>query len=83
MIELKLTQQKEVIKWVIESGMDIQYGKLSLCDLRNYRYGNVRSDRRYQVHSDDRNWEFSGIYDELEPAIEKFLYLKPRCRRMH
>lgn len=75
-------QQVQMFKWMIEQGIDLQYGKLSLCDLRNYRYSNVR-DRRYQVHSEDRNLPFSMIYDELLPACNKFISLKKRCRKMH
>lgn len=82
---MKLTdrQKVEVIKYMINEGIDLQYGKLSLCDLKNYRYGNIRQDRRYQVHSDDRKYPWSKIYDELQPAAIKFLELKKCVRKMH
>ena len=83
MRELTDRERVELIKWAVMEGIDLQYGKLSLCDLRNYRYSNIRDDRKYQVHSEDRRYPWSGIYDDLDPAARKFLELRRRVRRMH
>ena len=81
---MKLTKQqrKSLVAWCLEEGMSIQYGRLSLCDLRNFRHSHVYDNRRYQVHSEDSRYPWSAIYDEVEPAIEKFLELKRKVRRM-
>jgi hypothetical protein len=75
-------QRKSLVAWALEEGLSIEYGKLSLCDLRNFRHSHIYDDRRYQVHSDDSRYPWSAIYEELEPAIEKFLDLKRKVRRM-
>ena len=74
--------EKQIAKHLLEEGIDLSYGKLSICDLRNYRHSHVRDDRRYQVHCDDAKCEFSGLYDEVEPAVEKFFDLKRRVRKI-
>ena len=81
-MKLNHEQKKSLIAWCLEEGLSIEYGKLSLCDLRNFRHSQVYQDRRYQVHSDDSRYPWSAMYDELGPAIEKFLELKTRVRRM-
>jgi len=75
-------QQKEVYKWCLEEGLSIEYGKLSLCDLANFRHSSIYHNRRYQVHCDDSKNEFSMLYGECGPAIEKFLELKKKVKRI-
>uniref|UniRef100_A0A6M3IM31 Uncharacterized protein n=1 Tax=viral metagenome TaxID=1070528 RepID=A0A6M3IM31_9ZZZZ len=81
----KVTEKEMValIVFMLEQNIDLQFGKISLCDLRNYRYGNVRRNRRYQVHSEDRQYPFSMIYDDPSIAVKKFLFLKQKSRKMH
>lgn len=80
---MKLTKQQErsLYAWCLKMGLDISYGKLSLCDLRNHRHSQVRDDRRYQVHSEDYDYPWSMIYDEIEPAINKFMELRTKVRK--
>jgi hypothetical protein len=73
-------QRKSLLAWCLSESYSIEYGKLSLCDLRNYRYSNVRNDRRYQVHCEDYQYPWSKIYDSVGPAIEKFLELKSKVK---
>ena len=75
-------QQKNLYAWCIEEGNSIQYGKLSLCDLRNFQYSDVYDDRKYQVHCDDQKFPCSKIYNEIGPAIEKFLEIKKKVKRV-
>lgn len=79
-----MTEQQElqVYKYCLEQGIELQYGKMTLCDLRNYRYSQVNLNRRWQLHCEDRNHQFSGIYDELEPAIRKFIDLKKKIKKV-
>jgi hypothetical protein len=82
---MKLTtkQRKLLYRWFLEEeGVSIEYGKLTLCDLRNYRHSSVYNDRRYQVHSDDPNSAFSGLYDDLDSAIAQFIGLKAKTKRL-
>jgi hypothetical protein len=81
-MKLDNNQRKALIAWCMEEELSIEYGKLSLCDLRNFRHSSVYQDRRWQVHSEDSKYPWSMIYDELGPAIEKFLELKRKVRRM-
>jgi len=80
----KLTnkEEKSLYEWCLDQGVNLEYGKLSLCDLRNFQYSNVRNDRRYQVHSDDNKNPWSMIYDETGPAVTKFMELKTRVKRV-
>ena len=81
-MKLTHTQRKQLCAWCIEEDMSIQYGKLSLCDLRNFNHSMLYDNRRYQVHSEDVKYPFSAIYDDVEPAIEKFLELKTKVKRI-
>jgi len=81
---MKLTKKQEInlYAWCLHEGLSLEYGKLSLCDLRNFNYSQVKNNRKYQVHCEEHNNIFSLIYDELEPAIEKFIELKKRTKRI-
>ena len=79
---LNYQEQKQLYKLCLGQGVDITYGKLSLCDLRNYRYSNVKDDRAYQVHSDDPKNPWSMIYDNIDPAVARFVDLKSRTKRI-
>ena len=75
-------QQDQLYAWCLEEDLSIEYGKLSLCDLRNFNYSNVYYDRRYQVHCDDPKHQHSIIYTKIEPAIAKFRELKKKVKRI-
>jgi hypothetical protein len=82
MNEITHKQIKSIYRYIIEQGNSLQYGKLSLCDLVNFYYSNVKRDRRYQVHCDDNKYPWSKIYDNLDSAIEKFLEIRKRIKRV-
>lgn len=79
---MKLTkdQEKSLYAWCMKTGLDISYGKLSLCDLRNHRHSQINHNRRFQVHSTDQNCPWSMIYEDIEPAINKFMELKTKVK---
>lgn len=81
---MELTKKEEInlYSWCLFQGVSLEYGKLSLCDLRNFNYSQVKNDRRYQVHCEDYRNPFSAIYDEVEPAVTKFIELKSRVKRV-
>jgi len=81
-MRLTHSQRKQLCAWCLEEGMSLEYGKLSLCDLRNFKHSDVYNNRRYQVHSDDSKYSFSMIYDSEKSAIEKFLELKTKVKRV-
>jgi len=81
-VKLTHKDKKSLMAWCLREGLSIEYGKLSLCDLRNFRHSAVYDNRCYQVHSNDGRYPYSCIYDSVEPAIEKFLELKRKVRRM-
>lgn len=82
MSRLSHNQKKELYKWCILDGSSVQYGKLSLCDLRNFKYSNVFNNRQYQIHCDDNKYNWSKIYDSLESAIEKFIEIQNKIGRI-
>lgn len=81
---MKLTKQqkKQLYAWCLNEGVNIEYGKLSLCDLRNFRHSSLYNNRRYQVHCEDSKYPWSVVYDDIDSAIEKFLELKNKVRRV-
>ena len=81
-MSLTKQQEKKLYEMCIEEGVNLEYGKLSLCDLRNFRYSTIYRDRRYQVHCTDNKYPWSKIYDELSPALEKFIELKMKVRKI-
>lgn len=71
------------LKQVFKSGVDLQFGKLTLCDLSHFRCGQFRPGRyRYQIYCDDNNIRFFRCYYEtqLDDAIKKFLELKYKLK---
>jgi hypothetical protein len=81
---MSLTQSQRInlYAWCLEEGVSLEYGKLSLCDLRNFRHSSLKDNRRYQVHCEDHTYPWSMIYEEVEPAIIKFLELKTKIKRV-
>jgi hypothetical protein len=81
-MSLNRVQEISLYMWCIDQGVNIEYGKLSLCDLRNFRYSNVYNNRQYQVHCEDSRHPWSMIYDDLHIAVIKFIELKSRVRKV-
>lgn len=72
----------DLYKQCIVEGVDLQYGKLSLCDLQNYKWNELRDlKKRYQVHSDDPKCLWSAVYDNVDAAVTKFCEIKKRVRK--
>lgn len=61
---------------LVLDGIELTYGKLSLCNLEHYC--KFRCSRKWQVHSEDRRYLYSEIYNELTPALNKFLEIKKK-----
>ena len=59
----------------MDNDVDLQYGRLTLCNLKHYIPG-YNKKRTYQVHCDDAKIKFSGLYEHIEHAIRKFIELK-------
>jgi hypothetical protein len=82
MNELTQEQKVNLYMWCLDQGVSLEYGKLSLCDLKNFRHSNIRDDRRYQVHCEDVRYPWSMIYEDMHAAVIKFLELKGRTKRI-
>jgi hypothetical protein len=82
MTTLTKAQEQNLYSWCIQQGVNLEYGKLSLCDLRNFRHSQIRHDRRYQVHCDDVKWAHSMIYTDILPAVNKFIEIKSKIKRV-
>ena len=74
-------QEKNVYLWVLAKGIDLNFGKLSIADLRNYRHSTLKNNRFYQVHCDDSKLPWSAIYDNPSSAVNKFMELKGKLRK--
>jgi hypothetical protein len=74
----QLTKQEEhsLYNLVLLQGIDLGFGKLSLCDLARRRHSQIKTDRRWQVHCDDARYPWSKVYDDIGPAITKFMEIK-------
>ena len=81
-MNLTKKQEMSLYAWCLQMGLNIEYGKLSLCDLRNFRHSHVKHDRCYQVHCEDKTYPWSMIYDTMRPAIIKFMELKKKVKRI-
>ena len=81
MTTLSKAQEHNLYSWCIQQGVNLEYGKLSLCDLRNFRHSQIRYDRRYQLHCEDPTWGCSMIYTDIAPAVNKFIELKAKVKR--
>lgn len=64
----------DCIRLLINNKMEVQYGKLSICDLHNYR--NQKSKRRYQVYCSDSACNFAQNYENLDKAITEFMRIR-------
>jgi len=74
----------QLYKTCINNDVDLNYGKLSLADLRHY---NLRTRKFcYQIYCDDYRFKFYKLYtvDELDDAVKQFIEIKkkiaPRAR---
>lgn len=65
-----LYKSLETMTWL---GIDVNYGKLSLCNLAHYSMTRNMLDRKYQVDCDTAKIRFSKIYHRYEDAIDKFI----------
>lgn len=63
----------------LENDVELQYGKLILCDLRHYML-NYRGRKPYQIWCDDSNIKYFEFYEKPEQAISKFLELKAKIK---
>lgn len=67
----------EAIRLLLENKMSVDYGRLSISDLR-FSSG-YRGKRCYQVYLESSN-RFAENYSDLDKAIEKFLELKAQTK---
>jgi hypothetical protein len=78
--ELTHEQEKALYKLCVERGIELQHGKVTICDLRNHRHSSIYKNRVYQVHSDDKEYPWSKIYSDIWQAINKFVDIKTRIK---
>jgi hypothetical protein len=66
----------QVIRALLLDDVEVQFGKLSLCDL--HHYCGFRGTRRWQVFCDDAKIPHYKIYQSLDDAVIAFLELKKK-----
>ena len=79
-MNLTKAQKKNLYMWCLTEGVNLEYGKLSLCDLRNFYFSDIYDDRRYQLHCEDPKFPISKLYDDMGSAVEKFLEIKGKIK---
>ena len=64
---------KKSLITLLKSGIDVNYGKISLCSLQNYH-----KRTGWQVHSDEEFYRTSEIYklEDLEIAVARFIFIR-------
>jgi hypothetical protein len=67
---------RESIKTLLKGGCSVQYGQLSICDLRHFVHSRENLDKIYQVDCNDSKFVFTQIYANLNTAIDKFCLIK-------
>lgn len=72
--------EKILCEQMIKMGYTLEYGRLSVCDIRKYAPDQKYSKTPYQVHCDDFRKPFSELYDDLEKAVLEFLKIKHRIK---
>lgn len=64
-------------------GIDLTYGKLSLCDLKHYTHVKLfKGGRRYQIYCDDPRVSWFKVYyeTELNDAVKKFIEIMKKIK---
>jgi hypothetical protein len=59
----------------LEAGMDVEFEKVSICDLSRSLISRKFLPRRYQVYSKVSSPGFNGYYSEIDEAVDKFIGL--------
>lgn len=74
----KLTNGEELSLYRIclLQGVELSYGKMTLCNLENHRHSFIKHDRKWQIHCEDKRCPYYFIYDDVEDAVKKFKELK-------
>jgi competence protein ComGF len=77
----------QVLKSLVVDGVELTYGKMTLCDLSHYQQ--FRGRRKWQLFCDDKRIRYTDlkgktkygwyfVYQELDEALSKFLELKQK-----
>lgn len=64
----------QLLKKLVLDGMELTYGKLTLCDLSHY--SKYRGDRKWQIYCNDKRNPCYLVFKDVAEAIYKFLELK-------
>jgi|TARA_B100000519_G_scaffold40574_1_gene30461 hypothetical protein len=66
---------KDKIRDKIQNGRYEEYKGLSICKINDF-YQPMNRKVRYQVHS----YRFSGLFEDIEEALDKFFEIKRKIR---
>lgn len=69
-------KNKDAITQLVDSGYDVDFKRLSICNIGNYVHMRANMSRRYQVFVDCPQVYFSEVYTELDIAVDKFIALR-------
>jgi len=76
--QLNPEHEKALMKLCLERGIELQFGKCTVCNLKNHYHAAVNRDKIWQVHCDDKLYPFSQVYDDIWQAVNKFYDIKYR-----
>lgn len=75
-----MQKENDVVKWVVQQKYSLSYKGLIIGDLREYLPNRISGGYDYQVHSDDKDFKFSHIYNDLDIAVDKFILISNQIR---
>lgn len=69
------SQLHQAVELCLYLGIDLEYGKLNLCNLAHFSITRNALERKYQVDCDNANCRFSEIYSNPKVAADKYILL--------
>lgn len=64
------------LKKLVNDGVELTYGKMTLCDLSKYQL--FRNKAKWQLYCSDNRESHYHVYESLDEALIKFLELKKK-----
>lgn len=72
----KNMKNKDAITQLVNSGYDVDFKRLSICNIGNYVQMRGSMPRRFQVEIQSSQISFSEVYADLDVAVDKFIALR-------
>lgn len=71
-----MSDYNKSVESLVLSGHEINYGRLTICNLSKYSMSRKVLDRKWQVICTDKRFPFQEIYTNPSVAVDKFCLIK-------